>query len=158
MAAHQAPLSLGFSRQEYWSGLPFPSPMHACMLSHFSHVRLCVTVWTAAHQAPLSTGFSRLLPSTYYQTFILISLDTDRYVMVLNCGFNLHFLMTNDIKHLSMCLFANHIFGECLFNLLPIFHYVCVYMYVHICTHTYIQMYVLDTSPLWVIWFVNIFS
>ena len=24
-AAHQAPLSLGFSRQEYWSGLPFPS-------------------------------------------------------------------------------------------------------------------------------------
>ena len=28
-SSHQAPLSLGFSRQEYWSGLPFPSPMHA---------------------------------------------------------------------------------------------------------------------------------
>ena len=28
MAAHQAPLSPGFSRQEHWSGLPFPSPMH----------------------------------------------------------------------------------------------------------------------------------
>ena len=27
-AAQQAPLSLGFSRQEHWSGLPFPSPMH----------------------------------------------------------------------------------------------------------------------------------
>ena len=26
-AAHQAPPSLGFSRQEHWSGLPFPSPM-----------------------------------------------------------------------------------------------------------------------------------
>ena len=25
-AGHQAPLSMGFSRQEYWSGLPFPSP------------------------------------------------------------------------------------------------------------------------------------
>ena len=24
--AHQAPTSMGFSRQEYWSGLPFPSP------------------------------------------------------------------------------------------------------------------------------------
>ena len=24
--AHQAPLSMQFSRQEYWSGLPFPSP------------------------------------------------------------------------------------------------------------------------------------
>ena len=28
MAAHQASLSLGFSRQEHWSGLPFLSPMH----------------------------------------------------------------------------------------------------------------------------------
>ena len=27
-AAHQAPLSLGFSRQEHWSGLPFPFLMH----------------------------------------------------------------------------------------------------------------------------------
>ena len=27
-AAHQAPQSLGFSRQEYWSGLPFNSPVH----------------------------------------------------------------------------------------------------------------------------------
>ena len=24
--AYQAPPSMGFSRQEYWSGLPFPSP------------------------------------------------------------------------------------------------------------------------------------
>ena len=28
MAAHQAPPSLGFSRQEHWSGVPLPSPMH----------------------------------------------------------------------------------------------------------------------------------
>ena len=26
-AAHQAPLSMGFSRQEYWSGVPSPSPI-----------------------------------------------------------------------------------------------------------------------------------
>ena len=26
-AAYQAPLSVGFSRQEYWSGVPFPSPL-----------------------------------------------------------------------------------------------------------------------------------
>ena len=25
IVAHQAPLSMGFSRQEYWSGVPFPS-------------------------------------------------------------------------------------------------------------------------------------
>ena len=59
MAGHQAPLSLEFSRQEYWNGLPFPSPMHACMLRRFSHVQLCATPWIAAHQAPLSMGFSR---------------------------------------------------------------------------------------------------
>ena len=52
-AAHQAPPSLGFSRQEHWSGLPFPSPMHACMLSRFSHVRFYATLRTAAHQAPV---------------------------------------------------------------------------------------------------------
>ena len=27
-AAYQASPSMGFSRQEYWSGLPFPSPVH----------------------------------------------------------------------------------------------------------------------------------
>ena len=38
-AAHQAPPSMGFSRQEYWSGLLFPSPgedysqpLNACLV------------------------------------------------------------------------------------------------------------------------------
>ena len=31
IAAHQAPLSLGFSRQEHWSGLPFLSPYVSIM-------------------------------------------------------------------------------------------------------------------------------
>ena len=33
MAAHQVPLSLGFSRQENWSGLPFPSPANPSVMS-----------------------------------------------------------------------------------------------------------------------------
>ena len=37
MAAHQAPPSLGFSRQEHWSGLPFPSPMHESEKGKWSH-------------------------------------------------------------------------------------------------------------------------
>ena len=32
-AAYQAPLSVGFSRQEYWSGLPLPSPYYVSYLS-----------------------------------------------------------------------------------------------------------------------------
>ena len=36
-AAHQAPPSLGFSRQEHWSVLPFPSPMHENEKEKWSH-------------------------------------------------------------------------------------------------------------------------
>ena len=74
--ARQDPLSMGFSRQEYWSGLQFlpprksvsiatpislstsvsmftPISMRVRMRCHFSHVLLFVTLWTVAHQAPL---------------------------------------------------------------------------------------------------------
>ena len=37
MAAQQALPSLGFSRQEHWSGLPFPSPMHESEKWKWSH-------------------------------------------------------------------------------------------------------------------------
>ena len=42
-AAYQAPPSMGLSRQEYWSGVPLPSPRYTLLLllSHFSCVRLC---------------------------------------------------------------------------------------------------------------------
>ena len=80
MAAHQAPPSLGFSRQEHWSGLPFPSPMHSYILyilkwqiqlymmnisiyderrnewESLSCVWLFATLWTLAHQVPLAHG------------------------------------------------------------------------------------------------------
>ena len=36
-AAHQAPPSLGFPRQEHWSGLLFPSPMHESEKGKWSH-------------------------------------------------------------------------------------------------------------------------
>ena len=39
MAAHQALPSLGFSRQEHWSGLPFPSSMHENEVA-----QLCLTL------------------------------------------------------------------------------------------------------------------
>ena len=83
--AYQGPLSMGFSRQEYWSRLPFPSPgdlpnpgielrspalQEGALLSEppgkpkvkvksLSRVRLFATPWTVAYQAPPSMGFSR---------------------------------------------------------------------------------------------------
>ena len=56
MAAHQAPPSLGFSWQEHWSGLSFPSQ---CMKVKSESEVAQSTPWTAAYQAPPSMGFSR---------------------------------------------------------------------------------------------------
>ena len=60
-SSHQAPPSLGFSRQEHWSGLPFPPPMHESevKVKSLSRVRLLTTPWTAPYQARPSMGFSR---------------------------------------------------------------------------------------------------
>ena len=44
-AAHQAPLSLGFSRQEHWSGLPFPSPMHESEKGKWSRSVVSDSYW-----------------------------------------------------------------------------------------------------------------
>ena len=77
-AAYQAPLSVGFSRQKYWSGVPLPPPefdyrfweigTRSCLsldpdylvqpqfssVQLLSRVRLFATLWIAAHQASLS--------------------------------------------------------------------------------------------------------
>ena len=45
MAAHQAPPSLGFSRQEHWSGLPFPSPMHESKKWKWSRSVVSDSLW-----------------------------------------------------------------------------------------------------------------
>ena len=81
MSAHQALLPLGFSRQEHWSGLPFPSPMpesEKVKVKLLSRVWLLVTPWTAAYQAPPSMGFSRQeywrgVPLPSPQTWLLIN-------------------------------------------------------------------------------------
>ena len=46
--AYQAPLSMGFSRQEYWSGLPFPSPVGWALFHsiHVPHLYISVFKWT----------------------------------------------------------------------------------------------------------------
>ena len=76
-AARHAPPSLGFSRQEHWSGLPFPSQcMKVKSESEVAQSQLFETPWTAAYQASLSMGFSRQeywsgvpLPSPYKHDF-----------------------------------------------------------------------------------------
>ena len=62
MAALQIPPSLGFSRQEHWSGfaISFSNAWKwKVKVKSVSHVQLSATPRTAAHQAPPSMGFSR---------------------------------------------------------------------------------------------------
>ena len=49
-AAHQAPLSIGFSRQEYWSGVPSPSPLG------WSFNDVQIEAWGPDFSVPVSTG------------------------------------------------------------------------------------------------------
>ena len=57
--AHQAPPSMGFSRQEYWSGLPFPSP------GEFPNPR--IKSRSPTFQADALTSEPPGKPSTWYQ-------------------------------------------------------------------------------------------
>ena len=52
--AHQAPLSLGSSRLEYWSGLPFPSPMHEAAAAAKS-LQSCPTLCDPIDGSPLGS-------------------------------------------------------------------------------------------------------
>ena len=45
-AAHQAPLSLRFSRQEHWNGLQFPSPMHESEKWKWSRLAMSDSSWS----------------------------------------------------------------------------------------------------------------
>ena len=55
-AAHQAPWSMGFSRQEYWSGVPLPSPVYA------SHRKLRKYRWEKKGPPARITEYSYMLP------------------------------------------------------------------------------------------------
>ena len=50
-AAHQAPPSMGFSRQEYWSGLPLPSPVSPTLLLPKWLSSLCVSFSYSAYHS-----------------------------------------------------------------------------------------------------------
>ena len=66
-AAHQAPPTMGFSRQEYWSGLPFPSPTISQSLLKFifiefmmlsNHLILCHLIHLTPSMFPSLRVFS----------------------------------------------------------------------------------------------------
>ena len=56
--AHQAPLSTGFFKKEYWSGLPFPSPgISPTLESNLCLLVSCIGRWVLYHQRHLGSPF-----------------------------------------------------------------------------------------------------
>ena len=73
-AAHKAPLSMGFSRQEYWSGVPLPSPQMRPETLNI-HVSLGSFVHGIFQARVLGWGaiaFSEYLPSNIVFMIILV--------------------------------------------------------------------------------------
>ena len=62
-AAHQAPPSLGFSRQEYWSGVPLPSPTP----SIYTHQSQCVLDCSSSE----GPGFGEYMDETLFSKYLL---------------------------------------------------------------------------------------
>ena len=82
-AAHQAPLSLGFSRQEHWSGLPFPPPNHSSAPPQFPQ-NLCFSALS-----PAALGFASMQLGIF---ILVLTLDLDKQETQLNW----YFLIADD--------------------------------------------------------------
>ena len=53
-ATHQAPPSMGFSKQEYWNGVPLPSPDQGATFLIYKRVYFCIiTGWVSKAHVPL---------------------------------------------------------------------------------------------------------
>ena len=78
MATHEAPPSLGFSRQEHWSGLPFPSPMHE---SESELAQSCLTLSDPMDYSPPSSSIHGILQARVLERGA-IALDPEKAFQV----------------------------------------------------------------------------
>ena len=131
---HQAPLSMGFSRQEYWSGLPFPTPedlpdpeIKAASLEPSALVRGFFTteppgklIWNAVFMKTL------FIPSLYGMVDIYIYIYIYMYQFILLCceaSFTISFSFK--ILMLSVCTCVH----------------IIIYTYIHMHLYTHTHMY-----------------
>ena len=87
-AAHQAPPSMGFSRQEYWSGVPLPSP--------HSLPRQCQIVPCLQHAVCSSTRLMALKLTIFYQFQDTLS---PHILLYLKLGCVLQFMLSYNFCH-----------------------------------------------------------
>ena len=62
-AAHQAPLSMGFSRQKHWSGVPLPSPLGVLMAAKITQASF---MWFSELQEVFKRNYCPSVTADYY--------------------------------------------------------------------------------------------
>ena len=98
--AHQAPHSMGFSRQEYWSGVPLPSP----------NIELvCNKYFNWINECPLSSFYLLSVTTTSYYQVTLLSLHGFSHVMSSET-------FSNFITSFDLCLRHLYLFSPILFS------------------------------------------
>ena len=66
-AAYQAPLSMGFSRQEYWSGVPLPSPSDMLDFFNLSNMTSMLLLEPKANAVPLPLAIYSLINASTHK-------------------------------------------------------------------------------------------
>ena len=60
-AAHQAPPSMGFSRQEYWSGMPLPSPQLCVYIYIYIYTYIYIYIYVYIYFFRFFSGYYKIL-------------------------------------------------------------------------------------------------
>ena len=129
-AAYLAPSSMGFSRQEYWSGVPLPSPMLNIRSSDFSYL-------TAENLYPITKHNPTFPPSlVFYPCFD---------------EFNCQLLFYSVSMSLTFQIDAKYVIPWSVCISLIYFTYQCSFIHVHSCCHDWQDFH------LWKGWIYHIF-
>ena len=91
--AYQAPPSMGFSRQEYWSGLPFPSPI--AILSHLLFSNSILITLSLDFYCSWETKTRCLIKSCLLSPWNLLSLSHIVLTTRFRCPELRHYLTTS---------------------------------------------------------------
>ena len=75
-AAYQAPLSMGFARQEYWSGVPLPSPWMPLTVSNNQKLRRGKEGFS-----PRAFNMSMALVTPWFQTYSLLTCKKIKFLL-----------------------------------------------------------------------------
>ena len=129
MAAHQGPPSLGFSRQEHWSGLPFPSPMHES------------EKWKGSRSVVSDSSRSHGLQPTR----LLHSWGFPGKSAGVRCHCLLQYMLTHIHIYTSICTYSFtshiytymrvHVYTLIYIHTKPSYMYPCMHIYTHTHTH-----------------------